>query len=60
MSCFVYNLETNKLHIEGYCIHSKIGPGKLTFQSEQEALAFDGRAVSMCKLCMRKREFEMR
>lgn len=56
MARYVYNPGTNKLHIEGYCVHSGAGFGKIVFKSEQEALAYDGRAVSMCKICIKKRE----
>ena len=54
---FLYNEATDKLHIKGYCRYTK---NKISdfrkFDSEDEALAHDGRAVSMCKLCLRERE----
>lgn len=57
---YIYNIRTNKLHIEGYCVHSKNSNETKKFNSEDEALAFDGRAVSMCKICQRKKDNEMR
>ena len=57
---YVYNIKTNKLHIQGYCHHSKATSYVKTFNTEKEALAFDGRAVSMCKICQRKKDNEMR
>jgi len=57
MNKYIYNPNTNKLHIKGLCCHTK---GKcmdyIEFDTEDEALAYDGRAVSMCKICQRKRE----
>lgn len=54
---FLYNAKRHTLHIKGYCMHTK---GKcleyLAFDTENEALAFDGRAVGLCKLCQKKRE----
>ena len=56
---YVYNTDTGKLHIVGYCQGSKNPPYHAKyFDTEDEALAYDGRAVSMCKRCMRKREQE--
>ncbi len=54
---FLYNPKTNKLHIVGYCQHAN--PKRtdyLAFDTENEALAYDGRAVGFCKLCQKKRE----
>lgn len=57
---YMYNPKTNRLHIEGYCCHTK---GQKTeyipFDSEDEALAYDGRSVGMCKLCQRERNKRM-
>jgi len=54
---YLYNEKTRKLHIKGLCWHTKIGiyKGK-EFSSESEALAYDGRAVGLCKLCEKERE----
>lgn len=52
---YIYNLDTHCLHIEGCCQHSHPVNGK-RFHTEQEALAFDGRAVGVCKICQKKRE----
>lgn len=54
---YFYNERTHRLHIEGYCKDSKILPFHVRFfESEDEALAFDGRAVGMCKICQKKKE----
>lgn len=56
---YLYNTDTGKLHISGYCQASKYPPYHVKyFDTEDDALAYDGRAVSMCKLCLRKREQE--
>lgn len=54
-----YNKKTHTLHIYGYCPYSD-NPGYMKFKTEDEALAFDGRAVSMCKNCQRKRDKEVK
>lgn len=54
---FLYNPKTHTLHIKGLCQHSKGKcPEYIPFDSEDAALAYDGRAVGMCKICQRKRE----
>lgn len=54
---YFYNERTHRLHIEGYCKESKTLPIHVRFfESEDEALAFDGRAVGMCKICQKKKE----
>ncbi len=58
MTRYIYNTKTHVLHIEGYCPNanaSKITSIKI-FSIEDEALAYDGRAVGLCKKCQRKRE----
>lgn len=54
---YLYNEKTGKLHIKGFCPHSK---GKSSdykvFNTESEALAYDGRAVGLCKICEKQRE----
>lgn len=58
---YLYNTSTGRLHIVGYCPASTTKPYQIKyFDTEDDALAYDGRAVSMCKICMRKREQEMR
>lgn len=60
--CFVeakyfYNESTHRLHINGYCRESKIRPYNIRFfETEDEALAYDGRAVGVCKNCLKMRE----
>lgn len=57
---YIYNVSTHILHIEGLCSQTSIGmhygENYKCFESEDEALAFDGRAVSMCKNCQQKRD----
>ena len=56
---YIYNKTTGTLHIEGYCHHGKIinkDPRYAIFKTEDEALAYDGRAVRMCKICQKQRE----
>lgn len=57
---YVYNIKTHTLHIEGLCRHTfkgmHYGNDYKCFSSEDEAVAFDGRAVSMCKICLKKRD----
>lgn len=57
---FLYNRKTGKLHIKGFCHDAMSEVGYLLFKSEDEALAHDGRAVGMCKRCMKKREQKMK
>ena len=57
---YIYNIKTHTLHIEGFChCTSKdrsYGSGYKCFSTEDDAVAFDRRTVSMCKLCMKKRD----
>ena len=53
---FIYNPKTHTLHIEGYCPWAKRSADYLVFDTEDDAIAYDGRAVGMCKSCQRKRE----
>ncbi len=56
---FVLNTKTNCLHIIGYCQHSQpMNP--VFFGTEDEALAYGGRSISMCKTCTKKREQNMK
>ena len=54
---FIYNEKNYTLHIKDYCWHTKgnISEYKV-FDTENEALAFGGRSLGMCKLCQKKRE----
>ena len=60
---YIYNTNTHTLHIEGCCPHALRTAAKLPnimyFNSEDEALAYDGRAVGLCKLCQKKREKQL-
>ena len=57
---YIYNKKTHTLHIEGYCPHTffgmHYGDDYKPFDSEDDVIAFDGRAVSFCKNCQRKRD----
>ena len=58
---YIYNQRTHTLHIEGYCHLTRVGMyydenTYKRFSSENEAVAYDKRSVSMCKLCTRTRE----
>ena len=58
---YLYNAKTDKLHIKGYCRFTKgIVSEYIPFETEDEALAYDGRAISMCKLCLAEREKRMK
>ena len=49
---YVYNPKTDTLHIRGYCWHTRgFCADYIVFATEDEALAYDDRAVGMCKLC---------
>ena len=57
---YVYNLKTHTLHIEGFCRHTfegmHYGNDYKCFDTEDAAIGYDKRAVSMCKLCQKKRD----
>lgn len=54
---YLYNTKTDTLHIRGYCWHTKgLCTEYLSFATENAAMAYDGRAIGMCKLCQSKRE----
>ena len=52
---YFYNLNTHRLHIFGYCRESNSVPFNTKyFATYDDALAYDGRAVGLCKNCQRK------
>lgn len=57
---YIYNTKTHTLHIEGFCHCTfegmSYGSEYKCFSTENDAVTFDGRTVSMCKLCMKKRD----
>ena len=59
-SIYMYNLNTHTLHIEGFCAQTfsgmHLGKEHKSFATENQAIAFDGRAIGICKNCQRKRE----
>ena len=63
MKPYIYNIGSHTLHIRGFCRHTNErmadGNGYKCFSDEDEVLAFDGRAVSMCKLCQAERDKRM-
>lgn len=60
---YIYNIKTHTLHIEGFCTHTfkgmHYGNDYKSFKTEDEVIAFDGRAVGMCKLCQIERDRRM-
>ena len=59
MKKYIYNTKTHILHIEGFCYNAKYCPTSSNlkiFSSEDEVLAYDGRSVSLCKICQKKRD----
>ena len=60
---YIYNVNTHTLHIEGFCYHTYVGmhygDNYKCFATEDDAVAFDRRAVSMCKLCSKKRDLNI-
>ena len=57
---FLYNPKRHTLHIKGYCQFTKSSCNEyIQFDTENEALAHDGRSVGWCKLCLKKREQKM-
>jgi len=54
---YFYNVRTHRLHIYGNCRESKWLPVETKFfDSINEALAFDGSAVGVCKNCQKKED----
>ncbi len=52
---YFLNTKTGKLHISGYCRESgQIPIHVVWFDTYDEALAYDGRAVGFCKNCQKK------
>ena len=57
MMKFLYNPKTRTIHIKDYCCHVKGACSSyIAFDTENEILAYDGRAAGMCKLCQKERE----
>lgn len=52
---YILNKNTGKLHIEGYCPHSKPFSAAI-FRTEKEAYNFGGQTVRPCLICQKKRE----
>lgn len=58
---YFYNTKTHRLHIKGLCKESNNLPYNVKFfDSENEALAFDGRSVGMCKICLKAKELKLK
>lgn len=57
MGKYIYNKDTGKLHIKGFCRYTKYSLIHYEeFDTEAKALAYDGRAVGLCKECEKERE----
>lgn len=50
-----YNKNTHTLHINNFCTNAQ-SCSCVKFDSEDEALKYAGRALGMCKICMKKRD----
>lgn len=58
---YLYNPGSHTLHIVGYCHHTKgIKPGYIPFNTQDEAVAYDGCSVHMCKTCQKERDKRIR
>ena len=54
---YFLNTKTNKLHIFGKCHHSNSLPSNIKyFDTENDAVTYAGRAMSMCKICLKNRD----
>lgn len=54
---FVINAQTDIIHIQGYCEHTK--PRKIPirlFENIQELEAYAGRKLRLCRVCKKKLE----
>lgn len=52
---YFYNAKTHRLHIKGYCRFSNSLPyNTVFFDTYDEALAYEGQSVGLCKLCKNK------
>lgn len=56
---YLYNEKNNTLHIYSLCSHAK-DIDLIGFCSEDEALAYAGRRMGMCKICMDERDIILR
>ncbi len=52
---YLYNEGSHTLHINGFCRDAN-GKSLLPFATENDALAYAGRAMGMCKTCLERRE----
>lgn len=58
---YLLNPKTHTLHISGYCTYGKAPSSEwLRFNSRDEAIAIDGQAVGMCKMCTRTQERKLK
>lgn len=55
---YIYNTDTHKLHIKGYCRHgnSAGSPPFLFFETENEVAERAWKGYTMCKYCSKKRD----
>ncbi|MBQ6840078.1 MAG: hypothetical protein IJO45_05255 [Oscillospiraceae bacterium] len=58
---YFYNAKTHRLHIKGCCRFSESLPyNTVFFDTYDDALAYDGRSVGLCKICKKKADGEHR
>lgn len=51
------NTQTGTLHIDGYCRFTNPVPKEyLKFDTEEEAHAYGGLSIGLCKFCLNKRQ----
>ena len=56
---YFYNTKTHCLHIKDCCRFSKSLPySTVFFDTYDEALAYDGQSVGLCKICKEKEDKE--
>ena len=48
---YLYNKGSHTLHIKNLCKDAR-GSGLIPYDSENDALRFEGRSLGMCKVCM--------
>ena len=53
---YLLNTKTGILHLNGCCHYVKNLDGILQFDTEEEANAFDKKAIRMCKTCLNSKK----
>lgn len=58
---YILNANTGALHIADFCYQTKVSMAKpKIFETEEEAYAYGGKFIHMCKLCEREKEKRLR